>query len=139
MNNPSRRRGVALIIVIFIFALLVAAISYAAQANLAARQESRRAAARAQAEYLAISGADLAQARLRDDASYAGETWNVPAVELGGRDAGLVTINVATDANDSAARRITVVAEYPAGTELSIHRYRLTLPWRTATATGTMP
>ena len=133
MNNyrPWRRRGVALLIVLTTLMLAGVAISLVLRANLTARAESRRAAARLQAEYLAVAGYELASERLRADANYSGETWQVSAEELGARDAATVAIEVAADPSEAAARLVTVVADYPADHAApDQNRHRLTLSWK---------
>ncbi|MCL6502329.1 MAG: hypothetical protein K6T86_06550 [Pirellulales bacterium] len=60
-----------------------------------------------QAEWLAASGATLARARLRQDASYAGETWSPPLAA-----AAHVVITVQQVAGQPQCRRIRIVAQY---------------------------
>jgi type II secretory pathway component PulK len=64
-----------------------------------------------QASWLAESAAQRAAARLQMDSEYTGETWSLPAGELGGRGAGQAVITVA--AEDAGRRRVTIEAFYP--------------------------
>ena len=68
-----------------------------------------------QAEWLAESGAARASARLQADNAYHGETWDVPASALGGRDEGRVTIVVEPLKDSPGSRRVRVEADYPRG------------------------
>ncbi len=124
------RRGVALLIVITLLLLIGVGIGLALRTNITARLEARRAAAGVQAEYLANAGFDLAAARLQTAPDYTGETWDIPAAQLTGRDAAQVVVEVAADPVDSNARRVTVVAEYPAGESPLKHRHRLVRTWK---------
>ena len=47
-----------------------------------------------QADWLAESGLERASARLSAAGDYSGETWQIPAEELGGRASGTVAIRV---------------------------------------------
>jgi hypothetical protein len=75
-----------------------------------------------QTECLLEAGADRAAFRLRGDADYAGETWDVSAAEIIGRGDGQVVIEVKVA--DGGGRHVRVLAEYPRGSELSIRRSR---------------
>ena len=81
-------------------------------------QERRRS----QAEWLVQAGWSLAVSQLDRDKEYKGETWDIPAAELGGTDAGKVRIDVrALDAATAAdGREISVVAEFPAGSDRKV-------------------
>jgi hypothetical protein len=66
-----------------------------------------------QAGWLAESGIQRAAARLAADANYRGETWNVSAEDLGGRDAGAVAIRVEQPPGKPDRRTVHVEADYP--------------------------
>jgi Tfp pilus assembly protein PilV len=136
MNSRTcrRRSGMAVLIVLVILLVFGVAMSLAMQTNLAARAEARRAAARLQAEYLATAGLELAQSRLNGDADYAGETWQVPAEEIGGSDRAEVRIEIASVAEQPEQRRVTVLAVYPLDDDVARrHQYRLEALWNTST------
>ena len=65
-----------------------------------------------QADWLAESGIECAAARLAADPKYRGETWNVSAAELGGRDDGTVAIRVEDLPGRPGSRAIRVEADY---------------------------
>lgn len=77
-----------------------------------------------QTELLLAAGAARAANRLADEPEYDGETWRLESEEILGRGAGVVTIQ--TSPGDNAESwQVTIVAEYPAGSELSIRRTRI--------------
>ncbi len=127
---PFARRGAAILIVLVVLLLLGVAMSLALRANLTARAEARRAAARLQAEYLATAGLELATAKLADDATYSGETWQASAADLVGPGNAKVSIEVSNDASNPESRLITVVATYPAdGDVWRRHHHRISYKW----------
>ncbi|MDZ4783863.1 MAG: hypothetical protein SGJ19_26750 [Planctomycetia bacterium] len=136
MNSRPRssKNGVAVLIVLVILMVFGVAMTLAMQTNLAARAESRRAAARLQAEYLATAGLELAQARFSRDAGYSGETWQVPAEELGGRDRAEVRIEIADVAEQPEQRRVIVLATYPLDEDAwRRQQFRLEILWNPST------
>jgi type II secretory pathway pseudopilin PulG len=85
-----------------------------------------------QAFWLAESGLERAAARLTDDPSYRGETWEISADQL--RRAARVEIAVDPPAADGA-RKITATAEFPSDTAVParcIRRTQLSLKNQTA-------
>lgn len=117
-TNPSTsdftsRRG-AFIIVVLVCLLVVGmlATSLLKLALLQTRQVAYEQA-RLQAAWLADAGFQRAADRLAADPDYSGEEWQVAAVDLGGSDAGLVTIRVQKEENNSPRRTIVVEALYP--------------------------
>lgn len=112
--RSSARRGVVLIgVLVALLLVLTLSVGWIGS-TLARHDKSLQAEQRLQADWLAESGLERAAARLAADAGYSGEVWNVAAADLGGRDAARVEIHVAAVADRAAARRITVVADYPA-------------------------
>lgn len=80
-------------------------------------QERRRV----QADWLAQSGWSLALSQLGNNPAYTGETWEIPATELGGADPGRVTIEVTAPADAAAGKhKLHVVAEFPAGSDRKV-------------------
>ena len=67
---------------------------------------------------------DRAVARLGASADYAGESWEVPAAELGGRGSATVAIRVEPVADRPTRRRVRVQADYPAGSERRVRQSR---------------
>jgi type II secretory pathway component PulK len=76
------------------------------------REQMRAQQIRLQAEYLADSGLGRAAAQLAADINYVGETWRIAPDSLAGRGA-TVEIRV-TSADQRRARKVRVVANYPA-------------------------
>jgi hypothetical protein len=66
-----------------------------------------------QADWLAESGLDRAAARLAAEAEYRGETWSIPAEELGGHEPAVVDIRVEPIPDRPGLRRVRVRADYP--------------------------
>ena len=83
------------------------------RSGIARRDQARQAEQRLQADWLAESGLERAAARLAAKPDYKGEIWNIAAAELSGPRA-RVEIRVNDVAGREAARRVTVVADYPA-------------------------
>ena len=110
------RRG--LVIIPAMICLVLAALICGALLKLASTQRStvRAEEQRAQAEWLAESGAARAAARLGTDRRYRGESWEIGAEALGGRP-GLVKVEVETPADHPARRRVRVEADYPRGSD----------------------
>ena len=110
----KRTRRAAMLIIALV-ALGVAAMVTLAMLRVIAdsRKELRVETWRVQAAWLAESALDRAAARLVRQSDYVGETWNVPADELGGDEAAVVRIRVEPVDDQPARRSIHVVADYP--------------------------
>jgi Tfp pilus assembly protein PilX len=121
---PSpHRRGVALIAAMI--AVLLASVigTLLLKTALAQRRMAIREGNRQQSIWLAESAVDRAAWKLSRDRKYAGETWNVPAVEFGGREPGRVAVTVTADPSAAHLRTVTVIADYPLK---ALHRCRTT-------------
>jgi len=90
------------------------------------RQRARLALWQIQARWLAQSGLERARATLAERPDYAGETWRLPAQQLGGQDAGVVRIEVQALPGEPKQRLISVQADYP---DHSQHRARESRQW----------
>jgi hypothetical protein len=115
MNTASaaaRRQGLVIIPVLVTLVLVTLFTGILMKQVSARRAEARAEGRRMQAEWLAESGLARASARLFAERSYRGETWDVPADELGGRP-GVVRIVVETVADRPAQRRVRAEADYP--------------------------
>jgi Tfp pilus assembly protein PilX len=110
---PPRRGGMLIIVLV---CLIVAATILASVLKLAGSYRRDQAAEqnRAQADWLAESALERAVSRLQKDAAYSGEIWKVGPEELQRQQAGEVTIRVESDRQMPEARRIVIVAEFPA-------------------------
>jgi hypothetical protein len=76
-----------------------------------------------QAQWLAEAGLERAAARLAGQPGYSGETWTIPAGQLGGNVGAVVRIRVESVARPPARRRVAVEADYP---DDPLHRSRCT-------------
>jgi type II secretory pathway component PulK len=109
------RRGIAGIwgVVCLILATAVAATLgrlALTEARLVA-QEQRRS----QCDWLLHAGWTLANSRIHTDPKYTGETWKIPAEELGGSEPGEVVIEI-KDADPEIAtskRQVKIIARFP--------------------------
>lgn len=110
--SHSRRGAVSIWAIICLVFVTTIGATLGRMALMSSRQmiQERR---QSQAEWLAQAGWLLAVSRLETDTKYSGETWEVPATELGGADAGRVRINVVSPADKP--HEVTVVAEFPVG------------------------
>ena len=77
------------------------------------RQSVELQARQIQAGWLAESAVQRAFARLSAEASYRGETWNISAQDIGGRDAAAIAIRVDDVPGKTDRRTIHVEADYP--------------------------
>ena len=118
-TNPlNRRSGVILVVAMICLFLTSAMLGLVLKLAVAQRRYGAMEAAALQAEWLAESALDRAAAALSLDASYTGETWNVPAEDLDAAHAGRAVIEVVPIKGDNQQRELKVVAYYPAeGTE----------------------
>lgn len=123
MRQTGVQRGVVLaatLACLFLAILLSAGLAASAVSGHRRLEQQTR---RHQALWLAESAAGRAAAQLRRDPSYPGETWSVPAADLGGLYAGKVVIQVVPDENDDVGRRVNIEADYP---DDPLHRIRIT-------------
>lgn len=111
-TNP-KRSGVALIVLLL--GMAVAAAIFLSVLKLVAveRQSVELQQRRAQAEWLAESAIERAAAKLAADEKYNGETWAIPAKELGGRDGGIVAIRIDEIAGKADQRTVHIEADFP--------------------------
>jgi Tfp pilus assembly protein PilV len=122
--RESRRRGlvsVAVLIGLIIIGMICAGLLKVA---LARRSEAASEERRFQAEWLAESGLERASSRLAASADYAGETWEVPAADLGGRGAAKVLIEIGRVADQADHRKVRVQADYPSESSLRTRQTR---------------
>lgn len=120
----ARERRGAILIYAMVAMLLATMIGGAlVKTALARRQLARREQMRMQAEWLAESALNRAAAKLRNDADYTGENWNIPKSELVDEHDAAVTIRVVKDTNNSNRRQVTATATFPATGE---HRAQVT-------------
>ena len=124
--SERRRRGLALIVALAVLALVTLLASTLIQGIGHERRASQATERQAQADWLVRAGADRVRARLAQSGEYQGETWDIPAGELDGRNAARVVIAVADAKNEgaSARKRVTIRAEFPREELLQARRSR---------------
>jgi type II secretory pathway component PulK len=120
-GTASRRRSGAFMIVAMICLLLTTALmgTLLKMAVLGLRQAHVDASG-LQADWLAESALDRAAAKLAKDATYAGETWNIPEEDLDGLHTGRVVISINPPVQNLA--EVEVAAQYPAEGAFSVKR-----------------
>ena len=127
-HTIHRRRGAVIVPVLVCFVLIMLICAALVQLVFVERGVTRQDERRLQAEWLAEAGLERAAAKLSRNRGYAGETWDIPASALGGRDAGRVTIAVESSKDKPAQRSVTVQADYPLAPERRARqRRRLTI------------
>jgi type II secretory pathway component PulK len=106
-------RGAALVVVLI--GMAVATVIFLSVLKLIAvqRQSVELQARQIQAGWLAESALERAAARLSADGNYRGETWNISAQDLGGRDGAAIAIRVEDVPGKADRRTIHVEADYP--------------------------
>lgn len=111
-TEPGRRGlvSVAILIALIVIGLVCAGMLRAA---LGRRSEVGIEERRLQASWLAESALGRASARLAESDTYTGEAWDIPAGEMGGRDAGSVLIRVEPVPDHPDRRKVTIQADYP--------------------------
>jgi hypothetical protein len=114
--NPSSapRRGAILVVIIVCFALAATLFVLLAGSAVAERRAAETRYWSLQAQWLAEAALERAAARLATDAKYDGETWTVPAEQLGGNRPGVVKIGIdRSDVDHPGRRLVRVEAHYP--------------------------
>jgi Tfp pilus assembly protein PilV len=119
-NHSSRKlsarrgkRGVALVVVLI--GLAVTTMIFLSILKLMAieRQSVELQVRQMQATWLAESAVERARARLSAQAAYRGETWNLSAQDIGGRDGARIAIRVDDVAGRPDRRLVHIEADYP--------------------------
>jgi hypothetical protein len=118
------RRGAVLVVILVCFAVAAALFVLIARQTVLARRGAEKQLWTAQARWVAEAALERAAARLMADASYAGETWTIPAAELSGADSAVARIHVERVADRPNRRLVRVEADYP---DAPVHRSR----WKT--------
>ena len=141
--SAQRRGGILIVAMICLVLMTAVSVTLIRMAGQQAKQ-TRLLEQRHQAEALALAGLDRAVALLATNADYSGETWNIPADQLG--QPGSVTLSVLRDTDGDAstntsgqARVVTAQAHFPAAgderAQVTLTRtVRVTVPMRPAAA-----
>lgn len=109
----GKRRGVILILVLACLAIASVLLITGIKLALSSHHVARTFGWSVQAQWLAESGLERAAAQLAADADYSGETWKIPADNLGGADAGIVTIEVKPVTGQTNRRLVKVQSDFP--------------------------
>jgi hypothetical protein len=127
MTTDRRIRSGYLLLSVLVCLAVVMALGTAWLRNVGLERAHIRAdVCGAQAELLATSGLSRAQARLAANPGYEGETWRINGDDLpSGEAVVIITVDAASD--KAEARRVEVVAEYPASVTLRARRSRQAL------------
>ncbi len=113
MGCYNHRRGAILVVVLVCLMVSAAILVCVVRQVGMSRQTQRTSQGSVQAAWLAEAGVERAAARLAANAAYAGETWPIPAAELGGNDDAEVRIKAERMAGRSGQWKIRVEADYP--------------------------
>jgi Tfp pilus assembly protein PilX len=123
IGRKNRRSGTVIIMVLVCLVIVMALIGTLLQGTLRARRQLHAERDRRQAQWLLEAGLQRGLRRAAAAAEYRGETWRLSAEDVSGSGAGEITIEL-SEAGEGQRRRLSVVAEYPIGSKLSIRRSR---------------
>jgi Tfp pilus assembly protein PilV len=110
INSPLRS-GLVLLSVLVCLVIVCGVVTAALRVSILAVSQTRVDERASQAEWLAEAGLEWSRAKHKADASWAGETWRIPAATLGQPHDGDV---VATVVDEGGAKVLRVIARYPA-------------------------
>lgn len=111
-KTRPRRRGIALVAVLVLFAISLTLFGLWAKSAVRERQHLASKFLRVQAQQLAEAGVHRAMALRAADPEYDEEIWSVPAESLGGTRRAEVHIRI-SPTQDAAAIRIEATVTYP--------------------------
>jgi type II secretory pathway component PulK len=120
-RTSNRRRGAILIVILVCFTVAAAMFVALARLSIAQGRATETQLWAAQARWIAEAAAERAAFRLAADANYVGETWAIPAAELGGKDGAEARIHVEKVAGQADRRLVRIEADYP---NEPVHRAR---------------
>ena len=109
---PVNRRGGFLIIAMICLLLTTGLMGALLKMAVLNRRAAQFEAHALQAEWLAESALDRAAAKLSGDGDYQGETWRIPADDLGGSHAGEVQITI-KPGQATNVREMEAIARFP--------------------------
>ena len=122
-STTGNRRGAVLVAALVCLLVVMALLGAMLQGGLRAHRKLHLERDVRQTEFLLQAGCDRAAYRLAGESGFQGETWNLPAAAIAGRNDGRVTIEIAP-AKADGTQMAKVVAEYPVGGETSVRRTR---------------
>jgi hypothetical protein len=124
-NWKTVRRGAVLMMLIVSLAVvgvMIVAVArmFVARRNLQLTQEQHL-----QSALLAQAGVERGAALLTDDPDFAGQTWAIPAEQLGGRSRAQVKITIAANEDSPTEREISAKAALGEDAETAVKYARL--------------
>jgi hypothetical protein len=122
-RHRQARRGTVLVAALVCLLVMMTILGNMLLGSTRARRQLHPERDLRQTELLLVAGAERAAYRLATQPNYRGEIWSLPAESIVGDGAGEVAIT-ATRNSDRAPWQVRVVAEYPHGSRLPIHRSR---------------
>jgi type II secretory pathway component PulK len=122
-QQKTQRRGVVLVAALVCLLIVMTMLGSMLLATLRSARQLRAERDLRQCELLLLAGVDRAVFRLGKEMDYRGEIWALPAAAIALHGDGLVTIEVSPHPADESPQ-VTVIAEYPTGSEHSIRRSR---------------
>lgn len=111
----DRRRGMGIIAVLAVFAVVVAMSGIWMKAELRRHYDQQLRELQIQSQWLAEAGVRRGAARWVVDPKYQGETWQIPAAEIDRPTDARVVIRVEPSAQNASTVRIVAAAAYPGG------------------------
>jgi type II secretory pathway component PulK len=122
MTRNHRPQSGTILICVLTCLLIVSGLAVAmVKSALTARKAVRTELKQAQTQFVLEAGIQRAVDKLSRDPDYQGETWDLPAEALNDVAPASVEITVKTPADDPSPT-VSVVAQYPADSPLSIRR-----------------
>jgi type II secretory pathway component PulK len=114
MNRLRQKRyGMVLILMLGCLAVATALLVVGVKLAVLSHRAAQDCEHGVQAQWLAESAVERAAAKLAADAAYAGETWLIPAKELGGDESGVVKISINAIPQRTNGRLVKVEADFP--------------------------
>lgn len=114
-RQRRHRRGAILAAALVCLLIVLLFAGALVQAIVTQRRQARSQEPQSQAMHLADAGLRRAAFQLQQSPDYAGETWRVPAEQLGGAQAAEVLIHVTTLDAAPRERLVRVEARFPVG------------------------
>ena len=112
-NGQPNRRAVITVLVLVVLLLMSLMVAQFIRRAVGDRRQMRNELMRQQTIQLAIAAENRTKRKLASDASFKGETWEIPAGVIHQTNSAQVVINVE---DDSA----TIIARYPINSDLPI-------------------
>ena len=111
--KQQKRRGLTAVAVLVCLIIITMVSGAILKVSFTHRKELRSQEQRLQAEWLAEAGIQRGIARSTADLAYNGESWEIPARELGSPDSALVTIATRRTTGDTQHVEVRAQADYP--------------------------